>query len=151
MLRRSCVELDDVGGGRLAARPRARAGSGSRPSSAASLRSSRSSVAQALADLLGQADRAALVADRAADRLADPDRRVGAEAVALAVVELLDGADEPERALLDQVGEREPVAGALEALGDVDDEPQVGLDHALLGGEVAALDPAREAQLLGRA
>ena len=129
VVRRSCCRLDVVGRPleRLR-RPPPR--SGSRPSSAASSRSSRSSRRRRWPDLLGEPDRAALVADRAADRLADPDRRVGGEAVALAVVELLDRADQPERALLDQIGEREPVAGALEALGDVDDEPQVGLDHA---------------------
>ena len=35
-------------------------------------------------------------------------------------------------------------------LGDRDDEPQVGLDHLLLGGEVAALDPLGELDLFGR-
>ena len=44
-------------------------------------------------------DRARLVGDRARDRLADPPRRVGRELVALAVVELLDRADQAERAL----------------------------------------------------
>ena len=39
---------------------------------------------------------------------------------------------------------------ALEALGDVDDEAQVRLDHAVLRGEVPALDAARQAQLLVR-
>ena len=38
---------------------------------------------------------------------------------------------------------------ALEALGEVDDEAQVGLDHAVLGLEVAALDAASELELLG--
>src|SRR3954452_12258813 len=66
------------------------------------------------------ADRAALVGDGARDGLADPPRRVRRELVAAAVVELLDGADEAERALLDEVQEREPAAEV--ALGDRDDE-----------------------------
>src|SRR5215211_8009940 len=49
------------------------------------------------------ADGAALVGDRAGDGLADPPRRVRRELVAAPVVELLDGADQPERALLDQI------------------------------------------------
>jgi hypothetical protein len=62
----------------------------------------------------GQAHGAALVGDRAGDRLADPPRRVGRELEALAVVELLRGADEPERPLLDEVEERQaPVALAV--------------------------------------
>jgi hypothetical protein len=65
------------------------------------------------------------------------------------VVELLHRAHEPDRALLDEVGEREAVLVALVALGDVDDEAQVRLDHPVLGGEVAALDAAREPDLLG--
>ena len=88
------------------------------------------------------ADRARLVGDRARHRLADPPGRVGRELVAAPVVELLDGADQPERTLLDQVQERQ--AAAEVALGDRDDQPQVGLDHVLLGGHVAALDALGE-------
>ena len=91
------------------------------------------------------ADRAALVRDRARHRLADPPRRVGRELVAAAVVELLDRADQAERALLDQVQERQ--AAAEVALGDRDDEAQVGLDHLLLGDQVAALDPLGQRDL----
>jgi hypothetical protein len=65
-----------------------------------------------------------------------------------AVVELLDCADQPERALLDEVGERQPAVVALVALGYVHDEAQVGLDHALLGGKVAALDGPGEPELV---
>src|SRR5215212_611357 len=51
------------------------------------------------------ADRARLVSERAGDRLADPPRRVGGELEALAVVELLRGAYQAERALLDEIQE----------------------------------------------
>ena len=78
----------------------------------------------------------------------NPPRRVRRELVAAAVVELLDRADQPERALLDQVEEREPAAQV--ALRDRHDEPQVGLDHVLLGRHVAALDALRERDLLLR-
>ena len=94
------------------------------------------------------ADRAALVGDRARDGLADPPRRVRRELVAAAVVELLDRADEAERALLDEVEERQ--AAAEVALGDRDDEAQVGLDHVLLGRHVAALDALGQRDLLRR-
>jgi hypothetical protein len=64
------------------------------------------------------------------------------------VVELLHRAQQPERPLLHEVGERQAVILALVALGDVDDEAEVRLDEPLLGGEVAALDAACERQLL---
>ena len=96
----------------------------------------------------GDPDRARLVGDRARDRLADPPGRVGRELVAAAVVELLDRADQAQRALLDQVEERQ--AAAEVALGDRDDQAQVGLDHLLLGAHVAALDALGERDLLAR-
>ena len=68
----------------------------------------------------------------------NPPGGVGRELVAAAVVELLHRADQAERALLDQVQERQ--AAAQIALGDRDDEAQVGLDHLLLGDQVATLD-----------
>ena len=93
-----------------------------------------------------QLDRARLGVHPALDGLADPPRRVGGEAVAAAPVELLDRADQAEDALLDQVEQRQ--LGALVLLGDRDDEAQVRVDHAVLGGEVAALDPLGEVDLL---
>ncbi len=82
------------------------------------------------------------------DRLADPPRRIGRELEAAAPVELLDGSDEPERALLDEVEEREALVAVV--LRDRDDEPEVRLDHPLLRVHVAALDPLRELDLLRR-
>ena len=93
------------------------------------------------------ADRPALVGDRPRDRLADPPGRVRRELEALAPVELLRRADEPDRALLDQVEEREALVAV--ALRDRDDEAEVRLDHRLLRRVVAALDPLGELDLLG--
>src|SRR3712207_3491805 len=56
-------------------------------------------LVELLDDVDRDADRARLVGERAGDRLADPPGRVGRELEALAVVELLGGADEAERAL----------------------------------------------------
>ena len=88
-----------------------------------------------LVDLLdqvhGQPDGAALVRHAAGDGLPDPPRRVGGELEALGVVELLDGADQAEVALLDQVQQRHAAAGV--ALGQRDDQPQVGLQQVVAG------------------
>jgi hypothetical protein len=113
---------------------------------AASSRSAPRDLPLALADVHGDPDRARLVGQAALDRLPDPEGRVRRELVALAPVELLGGADQPEDALLDQVEERELLALVL--LRDRDDEPQVRVDHALLRPEVALLDPLRELDLL---
>ena len=103
-------------------------------------------LVELLDDVDGDADRARLVGERARDRLADPPGRVGRELEALAVVELLRGAHQAERALLDQVQERQPLVAVV--LGDRDDEAQVRLDHLLLRVEVAALDALGEVDLL---
>src|SRR6266508_737463 len=71
------------------------------------------------------ADGARLVGDGARDRLPDPPRRVGRELVALAVVELLDRADEADVPLLDEVEEAHAAADVL--LRDGHDEAEIGL------------------------
>jgi hypothetical protein len=73
-------------------------------------------------------DRAGAVLDAALDRLADPERRVGRELVALAPVELLGGAHEAEDALLDEVEQRQVVGRVL--LGQRDDERRFELMSA---------------------
>ena len=68
---------------------------------------------QPLDDVHGHPDRARLVGERPRDRLADPPGRIGRELEAAAPVELLDSPDQPERALLDQVEEREPLVAVV--------------------------------------
>jgi hypothetical protein len=103
-------------------------------------------LVQLLDHVDGDADRPRLVRDRARHGLADPPGRVRRELVALAVVELLDGADQPERSFLDQVEEAEPAAQI--ALRDRDDEAKIGLGHLRLRAHVSALDPLRQIDLL---
>ena len=92
------------------------------------------------------ADGARLVRERARDGLPDPPGGVRRELEALAVVELLRCADEADRALLDEVEERQPLVAV--ALGDRDDQAQVRLHHLALRVHVAALDPLRQLDLL---
>ena len=105
-------------------------------------------LALALEDVDRDADRARLVGDAALNRLADPPGRVGRKLVAAPVVKLLGGADQPEHPFLDQVEERDAVS--LVVLRDRDDESQVRAHHAVLRVLVAALDPLRQFDLLGR-
>ena len=94
----------------------------------------------------GHSDRAALVGQRARHGLANPPGRIRRELVALAVVELLRGAHQADRALLDQVEERQTLVAVV--LRNRHDEAQVGLDHVLLGALVALLDALGEFDLL---
>ena len=92
-------------------------------------------LAGALRDVDGKADRPAGVLEPTLDRLTDPQGRVRREAEALAPVELLDRADEPQHPLLDQVAEGEALALIAARVGD--HQAEVGVDHAFLGGKVA--------------
>ena len=94
------------------------------------------------------ADGSRLIGDRALAGLPDPPGRIRRELEALAPVELLDRTVESDDALLDEVAKRDP-ASAI-ALRDVNDEAQVGVDHALLRLPVAALDALGERDLLRR-
>src|SRR3712207_279852 len=104
-------------------------------------------LARPLGHVDRQADRAGGVLEPPLDRLADPERRVGREPEALAPVELLDGTDETEHALLDEVAQRQTLA--LVATGIRDDEAQIRVDHALLRHQVALLHALRQLDLLG--
>src|SRR5256714_8811158 len=88
-------------------------------------------------DVNRQPDRPALCRDRALHRLADPPDGVGGELVATAPVELLDRAGQAERALLDQIEERQ--AASLGTLVDRDDPPKGRLDHPPPRPRVGAL------------
>src|SRR4051812_24843988 len=99
-----------------------------------------------LDDVDGHADRPRLVRKGTRHGLADPPGRVGRKLIAAAPVELLDGANEPERAFLNEVEEGETLVAVV--LRDRDDEAQVRLDHVLLRVRVAALDALRELDLL---
>ena len=108
--------------------------------------------ADELVDLLDHvhrdADGAGLVGDGPGDGLPDPPGGVGGELVALAVVELLHRADEAQVALLDEVEEAHAVG--VVALGDGDDQAQVGLGQLVLGPDVAPLDALGQRHLLLR-
>ena len=81
----------------------------------------------------GEADHLALIGERAAERMTNPPRRVGAEAQAAPMVELVDRAKETEVALLDQIDERHAAIATRER----DDDAQVRLDE--LGRDALAL------------
>src|SRR5207237_7084016 len=83
------------------------------------------------------ADRPRLVGDGPGDRLADPPRRVRRELVTLAVVELLDGADETDVPLLDQVEEAHAAADVF--LRDGHDKTKVRFGQ-VVASIVALLD-----------
>src|SRR3954468_20989110 len=103
-------------------------------------------LALALRDVDGQADRAGAVLQPALDRLTDPQRRVRRELEPLAPVELLGRANQAEHALLDEVAQREAVALVLP--GHRHHQAQVRVDHPVLRGHVALLDPLGELDLL---
>ena len=77
------------------------------------------------------ADRAGLIGDRAGDRLPDPPGRIGREFIAAPIFELIDRLHQADIAFLDQIEELQAAIGVF--LGDRNDEPQVRLDHFLLG------------------
>ncbi len=65
-----------------------------------------------------------MIGDRAADRLADPPRGIGAELEAFGVIEFLHSAQQPDVAFLDQIEEVD--AAAHIPFGDADDQAQIG-------------------------
>ena len=93
----------------------------------------------------GNTDGTGLVGDSARDGLTDPPRGVRGELEALLVVELLDGADQTEVALLDQIQEQHAATDV--ALGDGDDQTEVGADERLLGLEAHVLDTSQTTHL----
>jgi hypothetical protein len=86
------------------------------------------------------ADGARLIGDGAGDGLTDPPRRVGAELVPAAVLELVHRLHQADVALLDEVEELQAAVGVL--LRDGDHEAEVGLDELGLGRS-AVRSPSR--------
>ena len=111
---------------------------GGRPSSSCSLADGAAPFGQQLDHVGRDADGLGGVDQGAFDRLLDPVAGVGAEAGVHRRVEALDGAQQAEIAFLDQVLQAQPLAGVT--AGDVDDEAEVGADHAVAGLAVAVLD-----------
>ena len=84
----------------------------------------------------GQTNGAALGGDGPGDALSDPPVGVGAEAEAAGGVELLHSPFQPERPFLDQVQDfHTPL---LVLLGHGHHQPQVGLNHVVLGPSTVA-------------
>src|SRR5512135_1037585 len=77
------------------------------------------------------ADGASLLGDVTANRLADPPGGVGAELEATGGVKLGDCPQQAQVALLDQV--QEGNAAPQVALGNTDDQAQVGADQGCVG------------------
>ena len=100
----------------------------------------------ALDDVDGHADRSRLVGQGARDGLPDPPGRVRRELEAAPPVELLDRADQAQRALLDEIEEGEALVAVV--LRDRDDQTEIRLDHLGLRRGVPALDPLRERHFL---
>ncbi len=92
------------------------------------------------------AHRARLVGDGTGDGLADPPGGVGGELEPLAPVELLDGADQTEVALLDEVEEVD-TRGVGIAAGVCHHQTQVGGEEGVLG-LLAVTGLAAELELL---
>ncbi len=105
-------------------------------------------LARLLGDVDGKPDRAALVGKGAGHGLANPPGGVRGELEPELVVELLDGSDQTEVSLLDQVEERD--AGFRVVPGDRHHEPQVRLDQLGLGSLVAFVLAPGELTLFDR-
>jgi len=94
----------------------------------------------------GEADRFALVRQGALDGLLDPPRGVGRELAALARVKTFDGLDQADIAFANEVKERK--AKILIVHRDLHDEPEIGGNHVVAGGLVAAADALRQLDFL---
>ena len=79
----------------------------------------------------GNANRARLVGNCAANRLANPPSGIGAEFEAERMIELVDRANQTDIALLNQVQKVEPATDV--ALGHTDHQTQVALGQAVMG------------------
>ena len=82
----------------------------------------------------GQAHRAALVHQRAIDRLAYPPGGIGGKPETPFRLELVDGMHQPQVALFNQIGHGHATPAV--AFGNADHQPKVVLDHALTGAKL---------------
>ena len=72
-----------------------------------------------------------LVENRPGNRLSYPPAGIGGKFVALCVVKTKNSPHQPEVAFLNQISKRESLVHV--ALGDRNNEPEVGPDHGILG------------------
>ena len=103
---------------------------------------------QTLDDVNGHPNRSSFVGESPGDGLPNPPRCVRGELEPPPPVELLDCANQAQRSLLDQIEERQSLVAVV--LRNRDDEPKVGLNHRVLRGQIASLDPLCQRHLLGR-
>ena len=93
-----------------------------------------------------QAHELALIDDGAFDILPDPPGSIGTEPKPALVVEFLDGLDEPEIALFDDIGKGETAMHI--PLADTDHQTEIRFDHLLARLLVARHDTLAELLLL---
>ena len=99
----------------------------------------------AIGNVNREANRFALARKRATDLLANPQRGVGGKLAAFGRIKFLDGLHQTDVALVDQVEDGHPEVFVL--AGDFDHEAEVGADHVLASGGIAALDALGERDL----
>jgi hypothetical protein len=100
-------------------------------------------------DVHRQADRAPVVGDGAADRLANPPRRVGRKLEAAPELKAIDGLHQADVAFLNQVEERQPAPRV--AFRDRHDQPQIGFEQFAFRFGDAGLVVAHQPQTLAEA
>ena len=77
-------------------------------------------------------NRSRQIRDRTGDRLPDPPGGVGRELESTTVLKLVDSLHQTNVAFLNQIEEMQSTVGVL--LGYRDDQPEIRLNHVLLGG-----------------
>ena len=93
-------------------------------------------------------DGTGLIRDGPGDGLTDPPCGVGGELEALVIVKFLNGLDQSQIAFLDQVKEQH--AAAHIALGNADDQTEVGFRQTLFGFFIAFFHPLGQLDLFFR-
>ncbi len=125
---------------------------GSRPRSCCKLTLRPDQLIDRLDHVNRNADRARLVGNGPRNRLAHPPRRIRRKFISAAVIEFVHRLHQADVAFLNQIQELQAAVGV--ALGDRNDQPQVGFDQLLLGDVgflLAALDDLQRTAQLRRA